>query len=435
MKKPFYPVLFAIFPVLLLLAANVTQVWSVRGLRPILVAALAAGLLMLLLRLLLRDWDRAAWATSLIIAVLHYQVMLWLIPVGLVAVLLWKRPLELKNVYFNSAAALMALIPLVMIGILAGPRDWPKVRHVAAASQPGKPAPDIYFIILDSHAGHEALLQRFGYDNSPFLQALQADGFTTGDCSSSYDNTAPSLASTLNFGKFDPNSGEIWNYIRNSAVRQMLEARGYKTIAFEDGYDWSELMDASTYIHTPTFGRMTDFESYYLRQTLIGKIPVIQEALQAVWGNNYRLRLLNTLTELPNVASLPGPKLVFVHLIMPHPPFIIHADGSPADDHSLLNPNYTGIVNSASAPEYTLDNYAIGYVDQVSYIDRVMPGILHNVLSNSNSDPIVIVQGDHGARYSQGEDRFSILCAVHTPTGIIVPLEPENTFEFLLLDK
>ena len=40
----------------------------------------------------------------------------------------------------------------------------------------------------------------------------------------------------------------------------------------------------------------------------------------------HTLYALNALDEIP---ELPGPKFVFAHLLMPHPPYVIDADGSP----------------------------------------------------------------------------------------------------------
>ena len=56
-----YPFLFAAYPVLGLLAHNVGNARPEAGARPVVVAVLAAGVLFGLLRLLTRDWHRAAF--------------------------------------------------------------------------------------------------------------------------------------------------------------------------------------------------------------------------------------------------------------------------------------------------------------------------------------------------------------------------------------
>src|SRR3990172_12906654 len=60
MTVPFYPLLLAVYPILALLASNIDQVHTGSALRPALLSAASALLLMGGLRLRLRDWHRAA---------------------------------------------------------------------------------------------------------------------------------------------------------------------------------------------------------------------------------------------------------------------------------------------------------------------------------------------------------------------------------------
>lgn len=59
-----YPFLFAAYPVLGLLAANIGNARPEAGFRPVAVAMLGAAILFGLLRLLTRDWHRAAFASA-----------------------------------------------------------------------------------------------------------------------------------------------------------------------------------------------------------------------------------------------------------------------------------------------------------------------------------------------------------------------------------
>jgi hypothetical protein len=432
MKHPFYPFLLSALPVSLLLAGNLVQLAATDLLHPALAMLLLTGVLMGWFWLALQDWNRAAWLTMLALALLNYHVMLWLIIPGAAALLYWKAPVEKKNITFNLISLVLLAVPLGYIGGRAWMRNPPRVRQAAAAGLGEQARPDIYFIILDSYTSHQVLLDRFGYDNSDFLQFLQGLGFATGDCSSSYDNTAWSLSATLDQGRTSQDYWRIWPELQHNQVRMRLESQGYRTVAFQTGFDWSEWRDADIFIRAPLL--LNDYDVYYLSQTLLGKIPAFQRLFTETWNGHYRLRLENTLQKLPQIAELPGSKFVFVHLLAPHPPFVFNADGSAAGGYFLRNLAWDG-KDEAQRPEYLPAVYAAGYTGELSYIDRVLPGVLRDVLANSVTEPIIIVQGDHGAWYSEGWQRYAILCAVHNPPGWQVPLEPEHTFDFVFEEK
>jgi hypothetical protein len=59
-------------------------------------------------------------------------------------------------------------------------------------------APDIYYIILDAYGRADTLQSLFDYDNSEFLDFLEAKGFYVADCAqSNYSQTILSLSSSL----------------------------------------------------------------------------------------------------------------------------------------------------------------------------------------------------------------------------------------------
>src|SRR6185503_17782587 len=77
---PWYPLLFGAYPVLALLAFNAGQIKVEAGWRPLLVCVWVAALLFLLLRLILRDWQRAAFLSTLWMALFfsygHIHILL-----------------------------------------------------------------------------------------------------------------------------------------------------------------------------------------------------------------------------------------------------------------------------------------------------------------------------------------------------------------------
>src|SRR5688572_30813291 len=69
---PLHPFLFASYPILALLAINVSEVEPASGLRALLLSVLVAGLLSLGLYVVLRDWQRSA-LLSTIALILFYS--------------------------------------------------------------------------------------------------------------------------------------------------------------------------------------------------------------------------------------------------------------------------------------------------------------------------------------------------------------------------
>ncbi|HLP00183.1 MAG TPA: hypothetical protein VK171_16420, partial [Fimbriimonas sp.] len=66
----FYPILFAMFPVLSLYSANLALVPYTQMFRPLLVITLATAIVWALSSLILRTWARGAIATTVVLATL-----------------------------------------------------------------------------------------------------------------------------------------------------------------------------------------------------------------------------------------------------------------------------------------------------------------------------------------------------------------------------
>src|SRR5688572_9711109 len=71
-RIPIHPFLFAVYPILALLAINISEVDPSSGWRPLLLSMVTAGLLTLSLYAIFRDWRRAA-LLSAIVLILFYS--------------------------------------------------------------------------------------------------------------------------------------------------------------------------------------------------------------------------------------------------------------------------------------------------------------------------------------------------------------------------
>ena len=184
MKNHYYPILFCIYPVLLLLANNLDQVRLNAGLRAGLYSLAAGALLFLVLRLVLKDWGKAAlitsWTLLLFFSYGHIYGLvedqnlagfiygrhrflgpLWLIILlaGSWWVIKKSRPSPGLHRWLNVTSVVLVLFPVLIIGYHEI-RAWristqPVVKAAAnggISSQDQTSLPDIYWIILDGYA-------------------------------------------------------------------------------------------------------------------------------------------------------------------------------------------------------------------------------------------------------------------------------------------
>ena len=229
MKRSFviHPLLVAAYPILSLLAHNITEVSLKEGVRPLLVSLAIAGILMLLFGVLLKDWHKAGLLTTLFtlwfFSYAHIYRLLKTSPITLLAAIGRHRYLALASLLLltlavwwilrnrrnltrwssalNFAGTCALLFPfLSILSFLLQPAGSlaPTTSIADQLSTPDRP-PDIYYIILDSYAREDILQDVFEYDNQPFLEELQERGFFIASRShSNYGRTALSLASSLN---------------------------------------------------------------------------------------------------------------------------------------------------------------------------------------------------------------------------------------------
>jgi hypothetical protein len=476
-RFPFHPLLAGLFPALSLMAHNIDQVKPNVALRSLAFSFIAAAALFLLLRLLVRDWKRAAVLATIALAWLgsygqiynaikHVQIAglvvgrhgfllpLWLLTLALA--LGWAAK-KLKDtpgmtLALNGITILLVALPLVQAARfeLRTRQAWQN-RAAANASTgqiripEGSTPPDIYYIILDSYTRDDVLLSEFGYDNTPFLSELEAMGFYVARCSqSNYAQTELSLSSSFNFDylpalgeHFVPsNTGrsDLWPLMKHSATRQMLEALGYTSVAFENGYYWTHWDDADYFLAPPHHGTLTDlfasgglnsFEVMYLRSTaglllvdFAQKLGLPQKMVPDVNypSRTHRERALYVLSQLQfdRVPSLQSPKLVYVHLIVPHPPNVFGPNGE-----RVLLP----------------DEDRNGYRDQVIFINKQIAAIVKDILDRADRKPVIVIQGDHGAAQATIDTRMDILNAYYLPGGgasaLYPSISPVNTFRVI----
>ncbi len=409
---PFYPILMAPVPLIALVVINIDQVnlWS--GLRFFLLSVLAGVLVTGWFRLLLQDWNRAAFVTMLLIifwnAWQYLDTFSRIIALVLIAALaVFVRPPKLNLVKANLGLNLLAIYLISISGGLAlfrgAARDIPLTRIKAAqAFTIDETAPDLYLVIVDSYGGRSVLVDRFGYNNNPFLDQIAALGFKTGECPPLGPHTDVALASILN--PTWERDEELWEQIRRSEVRATLELRGYQTVAYETGYVWDEWTDADLYLHPDHSAGLTELEALSVLITPLEEMDGVFFNGPGDMAKRARARTYLIFDSLAWSAFTEGPQFVFAHILQPHPPFVFAADGSELSG---------GI-------DFNQREYDAGYMGQLQYINTRLVAVLTQVVTQ-DPDSIVIVTGDHGPRYHEEQTGDPVLCAVHSP--VVMPLQ------------
>jgi hypothetical protein len=244
-----------------------------------------------------------------------------------------------------------------------------------------------------------------------------------------------------------PGADQDWTLARtlisNNVVRRELECLGYTSIAFETGYPFSEWRDADYFLMAGGAPRdrlsltagITQFEWMWIN-TSVGRVLAEFELTWLRWpplgnrepGDEKRERVIFDLEQLPALASGPGPRLIFVHLISPHFPFVFGPNG----EHSFLA-GEGGIPYRRDTPE--AERFWRAYAGELEFLNRLVLESIRGILARSSTPPIIVLQGDHGFVAEPPEKKPPILNAYYLPGGrsdlLYDDITPVNTFRLI----
>ena len=234
-------------------------------------------------------------------------------------------------------------------------------------------------------------------------------------------------------------TSDVWVMLKQSMVRKLLEEIGYKTVAFETGYEWSRLRDADFYLainrEPMTLQRLEPFESMLIESTALVLFSHLQiqeqtsrnqEIIEKVMKvdfpySGYAERQLFILDELPEIAKLSEPTFAIVHSLIPHVPYVFDPTGEIWSD--------PGFYSGERAEPINEWYWQMGYTSEIQFINQRMTEILKTIIDNSENPPIILIQADHGLR---GENRLQILNAYYLPGDASLELykniSPVNSF-------
>jgi len=469
-----HPLLFAMFPILALYAYNVAEVSPSEIVLPTAIMLGATVFLVLLCGALLRNLKKAGIVISIFLVLFFsyghvanvvegwgvtYEVLLpvWaiLIICGAYFVIKTRRDLRTVTSILNVIALTLVIIPTVNI----------VVHETRAASHDVKTAesmetnavdlgemdtlPDIYYIVLDRYASASTLKEVHDFDNSEFIDYLSDRGFyVASESRSNYPKTASSLASSLNMeyinylseevGEESDDLGPIYRMLEDYEVWRFLKLRGYQFIHLGS---WWEPTRENKYADTNlNHCQVPEFSMRLLETTMV--YPIVDKSselpdwLMAPFVEEFRTlhrdSILYNFEKLAEVPSMEGPTFVFVHIFIPHQPYVFDRDG-----------------NHLTLEEANERSRTVNYVDQLIFANSKVKALIDELLSSSEVPPIIILQADEGPlplRYELDEDNFrweeateaelrekmGILNAYYLPdvdTSVLYPsITPVNSF-------
>lgn len=469
---PWHTLLIALYAPLGLGAHNIGQTSLGSIVRAVILTGAFAVLILFACWIFLRKWQAAGVVASLLMILFltyghlynligdlqvggfllgrhRYLVIAWF---AIACLGIWwvnRKPRNYSSV--TSSLNLMSLIlvtmPLVQLSSYAvreaglqGPQ-MVKAQESQSMSRVQEPdisqLRDVYYIVLDAYGRSDLLSKALGYDNSDFLRRLQAMGFYVAECAqSNYAKTDLSLSSSLNMDyitALDPaltpdNTDRVplWNMIKDNRVQEKFRSLGYTAIAFETGFYFSQLNNLDIF-YFPERGGFNEFEILYVRTTLLRLLDDAGglERFHYTPEDRKRELILFDLEKLQELPTLPGPKFVFAHLVIPHQPFVFGPNGESLVIAEKVHKGQT---------YYTENDYRSGYINQITFISDRIIRVVQNIIENSSVAPIIIIQGDHGPSHYDTATRMGILNAYYFPDAqpmLYAEITPVNSFRLL----
>ena len=244
--------------------------------------------------------------------------------------------------------------------------------------------PNVYFILLDAHAGKKQLEMDFGYDLTKFYNELQKRGFTIPEKSySNYPNTEFSAPSLMNMMYLDFLANEVGIDSKNmipaqimlkqNAVMKIFEQNDYKVVTFYGGGgatgDDSFVDEKLCRNNTNNMDLRTTFVKTYLPFTYFKNSLI---------GDFHREKIDCFFTTIENYKEDQEiPVYVHGHIRLPHFPYVYTQDGQHV---------YTNNDGDKDA-----------YLEQLIFTDNKTLELV-DAIQNRSFESVIIIISDHGFR-------------------------------------
>lgn len=469
---PLHPFLFALYPALFLYTYNIEET----GLRTVLgplAASLALITIVFLAAWLLIRRARKAALIAFVFGLLFFsfghlfnlfkrplaalpgiQSGLWVaLFAGAIVVIVRtkKDPVPLTRLLnvFSAALLLMATAQIAWAHVSAmrtkGVRPADPEDNVILENKIKPPLgylPDIYFLIFDRYTGSGPLKNYYGFDNSLFLDKLKKRRFSTADKSRcNIPETYLSLTGTLNMEQIDTlfpkrpvRKRSIYHLLQDHRVGRLLKSLGYTYYHIGSWYEGTKRNPYADNEFRPSglTSLSQDFVLKFADSTWLSL--VLKGRGLASRDYQHREGVKQQFARLAQIAGRSGPKFVFLHMLVPHNPFVFGPKGEEIVQDQMKSP-------------------ASYYLDQVRFINKRILRVVRTLRISSRRPPVIIIQSDEGAageeaprasfarlknrqqKMARAQVRYGILNTMAFPPGVPrrIPhgLSPVNTFRLV----
>ena len=405
-----HPFLFSLFPVFSLWAQNLGELSPMSALFLTIIAIVLSAVVFLLSRPVFRTWSKASIVSSTALFLffsfghVYYFLLsfhlnfinyfsllsLWVLIFTAIAYVTFKTERNLRDVHttlFIMAAVLIALsvfsIGMNLFSKVSDSDENSMVKNDIVLSSPGV-LPDIYYIVLDQYASNWTLENFYNYDNADFTAFLGKLGFLVDQKSlSNYSVTAFSLFSALNMDYIQNlNPSDLNKQIKDHAVGKSLKGLGYRYVHF--GSEW-EITAYNPYADK-NVNKNSLSESLITIYKKTALYPVAYVIGLDSWFTRrvQRNRILYQFDELEEIPKLKEPTFTFVHLGVPHAPFVFNRDGSLRTEE-------------LAPPAGWLHNPNV-YLDQLIFTTERVKKALEKIVAEYGDSSIIVLQSDHGSK-------------------------------------
>ena len=473
------PLLFITAIILDRVVISSSQIGLNQSLRALFILLLAASLAVLIVYYFIRDWHHTQFIVLMVPVTLltyrsFYSFLKTSLPlhatdlgIGLMILLgilyalivhrrVWKsvrNPAQVTS-YFNIVFLALLCFQIVRLG----QGGYDRFIHMGDAQASAIPvldseltlergaSPDIYVIVLDGYARQDVLEKIYQHDNSEFIARLQKRGFyVASDNHSNYIQTAYSMASFWNMEYIQPwdSSSEYARYlfdpIQNNRIFRSLDEIGYTTVSMEGGLHYTEIKNSDVYLSNSL--PLNNFETLLLSDSPLEPLSDVFDLgipLNTYKTHHQRIRYqLDTLKKIP--AEVSGPKIVYTHILAPHPPFVFDENGNIQQHQNPFT------LAEGASYQSSVEEYWNGYREQVRFVNREIINVIDDILLKSETPPIILIMGDHGPAsmfnwsledpgcvWERTSNLYAILLPEHQNDGTAyASISPVNTFRVI----
>lgn len=435
------PFLLTVFPVVFIWAHNARGVHPIKTVLPVLILTLAVTTVFFLgARLLTKDLRKASLLTCLFVVLslsfghvasaLHATSALqdgpgtdeetWILAAwGLLAVagslVVIGRggaapPSLFKGISFVAAALTALNVASIAVTVPTTSGETAAWQVPMQGWSPDRTHRDVYYLIFDRYAEETTLAYQYGFDNAPFLTALQKDGFfVVPRAIANYPQTAHSLASSLNMtylqdladrvGVDSSDPRPLDRSLSDITVGHVFQSLGYRYVHV--GSWWPDTAVDPEADENVFYGRQGEFPWVFASTTVW---PAIASRL-GVDAFDFRRQEFGRASfmfdSLKQLAQDPEPTFTFAHFTLPHPPYTMDANGAfvPSPDDRPIQD---------------------AYLAQLQATNTKILDLLNTLLAGPPaSRPIVIIQSDEGPYPVDQETQFLHLRFTEVPADVL----------------